>query len=173
MISGGDVPPSECRACLGGARHEIDKSQSQFSHILTNFYQSLVSVYIQTRPESTQQKRQKSEPFSSLLPKVSFPRTKKTPAGPKRAGGGQNSAVQRWCFRSIDLRSGNGASHGHADHGVVAGADQAHHLNVSRHAGRAGELSVAVHTAHGVGQAVRSGAGSQKYFLPFSMAHFL
>ena len=83
----------------------------------------------------------------------------------------------------------HGAGHGRAHHGVVAHAHETHHLNVGGHGGGTGELGVAVHTAHGVGQAVGSGAGrhvvrvqgaagaaagaTEKYFLPFSMAHFL
>ena len=58
----------------------------------------------------------------------------------------------------VGLRSSNSAGDSHTDHRVVAGADQAHHLDVSRDGGRTGELSIAVHTAHGVGQAVGSGA---------------
>ena len=30
----------------------------------------------------------------------------------------------------VSLGSSNSAGHGHADHGVVAGADQTHHLDV-------------------------------------------
>jgi hypothetical protein len=41
-------------------------------------------------------------------------------------------------------------ANGHADHGVVTSAQEAHHLNVSGHGGGASELSVAVHTAHGM-----------------------
>ena len=54
----------------------------------------------------------------------------------------------------------NSHGNGHTDHGVVASAQEAHHFHVGRDGGRTGELSVAVHTAHGVGQAVGSGAGS-------------
>ena len=58
----------------------------------------------------------------------------------------------------VGLRSSNSAGDSHTDHRVVAGADQTHHLDVSRDGGRTSELSIAVHTAHGVGQAVGSGA---------------
>ena len=53
---------------------------------------------------------------------------------------------------------GHGASHRRADHRVVAHADEAHHFDVRRHRRGACELRVAVHTAHGVGQAVGSRA---------------
>ena len=49
-------------------------------------------------------------------------------------------------------------AHGHTNHGVVASAQEAHHFHVGRDGRGAGELSVAVHTAHGVGQAIGSGA---------------
>src|SRR5699024_6922093 len=58
------------------------------------------------------------------------------------------------------LSNSNSHGYGHTDHGVVAGAQEAHHLHVSGDGGGACELSVAVHTAHGVGHAVGSGAGS-------------
>ena len=45
---------------------------------------------------------------------------------------------------------------GSAYHGVVAHADEAHHLDVSRHGGRTCKLGVTVHAAHGVGQAIGS-----------------
>ena len=45
-----------------------------------------------------------------------------------------------------------------ADHGVVAHAQEAHHLDVRRDGGGACELCIGVHTAHGVGHAVGSGA---------------
>src|SRR5699024_9892239 len=61
--------------------------------------------------------------------------------------------------RGSHLAGSHGAGHGGAHHGVVAHADQAHHLNVGRHGAGAGELSVAVHTAHGVGQAVAGRTG--------------
>ena len=48
----------------------------------------------------------------------------------------------------------------HAYHRVVTCAQEAHHLNVGGDGGGAGELSVAVHTAHGVGHAVGSGTCS-------------
>ena len=52
-------------------------------------------------------------------------------------------------------------SHGNgsADHGIVAHAQEAHHFNVGRHGGGTGKLSVGMHTAHGIGHAVGSGAG--------------
>ena len=55
----------------------------------------------------------------------------------------------------------NSNSHGNgsADHGVVAHAQEAHHFYVGRHGGGTGELGVGMHTAHGVGHAVGSGAG--------------
>src|SRR5699024_2123411 len=59
----------------------------------------------------------------------------------------------------VGLGGSHRAGDGHADHRVVAGADQAHHLHVRGHAGGTGELGVAVHTAHRVGQAVGSRAG--------------
>ena len=88
---------------------------------------------------------------------------------------------------SVSLRSSNSTGDSHADHRVVAGADQTHHLDVSRDGGGASELGITVHTAHGVSQTIGSGACSdvvgvrpvpppeatEKYFLPFSMAHFL
>ena len=46
------------------------------------------------------------------------------------------------------------AGDGSADHRVVAHADEAHHLDVRRNGGGTGELRVAVHAAHRVGQAV-------------------
>ena len=58
------------------------------------------------------------------------------------------------------LLNSNSNANGHADHGVVTCAQEAHHLNVGGDGGRAGELSVAVHTAHGIGQAIGSGACS-------------
>ena len=54
---------------------------------------------------------------------------------------------------------GDGAGDGRADHRVVANADEPHHLDVRRDRGRTGKLRVAVHTAHGIGQAVGSRAG--------------
>ena len=55
----------------------------------------------------------------------------------------------------------NSNSHGNgsADHGVVAHAQEAHHFYVGRHGGGTGELGVGMHTTHGVGHAVGSGAG--------------
>ena len=57
------------------------------------------------------------------------------------------------------LGHGNSAGHGHTDHGVVAGAQEAHHLHVRGDGGAACELGVGVHAAHGVGHAVAGGAG--------------
>ena len=54
----------------------------------------------------------------------------------------------------------NSAGHGGTNHGVVAHADEAHHVHVRRHRGRAGELGARVHTTHGVGHAVGSRASS-------------
>ena len=48
----------------------------------------------------------------------------------------------------------HGASYGAAYHGVVADAEEAHHLYVSRYAGGTGKLRVGVHAAEGVGHAV-------------------
>src|SRR5699024_2416586 len=45
-------------------------------------------------------------------------------------------------------------------HRVVAHADQAHHLNMRRYRRGTGKLRVGVHSAHGVGHAVGSRAGS-------------
>ena len=47
-----------------------------------------------------------------------------------------------------------------ADHGVVAHAQEAHHLHMGRNRGGTGKLSVAVHPAHGVGHPVRGRTGS-------------
>src|SRR5699024_9672851 len=58
------------------------------------------------------------------------------------------------------LVNSHSAGNGSANHGVVAHAQQAHHFHVCGHRGRACELSVAVHTAHGVGQAIGSRASS-------------
>ena len=54
----------------------------------------------------------------------------------------------------------NSNSHGNgsADHGVVAHAQEAHHFHMGGDGGGTGELSVGVHTTHGVGHAVGSGA---------------
>ena len=78
----------------------------------------------------------------------------------------QFTALKRPCFCEKCTKKlllcflySHGHSHSRADHGVVAHADQAHHFHVSRNGGRTGELSVRVHTAHGVGHAVRGGAG--------------
>ena len=68
-----------------------------------------------------------------------------------------------YCFRIFRLlfalSNSNGHSHSRTDHGVVAHAQEAHHLHVSGDGGRTGKLSVGVHTAHGVGHAVGSGTG--------------
>ena len=45
----------------------------------------------------------------------------------------------------------DGARHRATYHRVVADAEEAHHLYVSRHGGRASELCVRVHTAEGIG----------------------
>ena len=58
------------------------------------------------------------------------------------------------------LCGGDCNCNGHTDHGVVACAQEAHHLNVSGDGGGTCELSVTMHTAHGVGHAVGSGACS-------------
>ena len=47
----------------------------------------------------------------------------------------------------VGLSCSNSAGNGSADHGVVAHADQTHHLNVCGHRRGACELSIAVHTA--------------------------
>ena len=62
---------------------------------------------------------------------------------------------------SLLQRLGNCHGHGDgsADHGVVAHAQKAHHLDVSRDGGGTCELGVGVHTAHGIGHAVGSGTG--------------
>jgi hypothetical protein len=54
----------------------------------------------------------------------------------------------------------DGASDGAANHGVVAHAEIAHHLNVCGNGRGTCKLGVGVHTAHGVGHAVRSGTCS-------------
>ena len=43
--------------------------------------------------------------------------------------------------------NGNSRGNGHTDHRVVAGADETHHLNVSRNGRRTCELCIGVHTA--------------------------
>ena len=58
------------------------------------------------------------------------------------------------CELLVALLDGNSNCHGHANHGVVTCADQAHHLYVCGHGGGACELRVAVHTAEGIGHAV-------------------
>ena len=72
------------------------------------------------------------------------------------------------CRRQISLRSRKSLLRSflnryrdrnrHTNHGVVTRADETHHFDVSRDGGRACELSVAVHTTHGVGHAVGSRA---------------
>ena len=61
-------------------------------------------------------------------------------------------------FHRFFHRDSNG--HGSADHRVVAHADEAHHLYVSRNGRAARELRVAVHTAHCIRHAVGSGTRS-------------
>ena len=58
------------------------------------------------------------------------------------------------------LLNSNGHGNGHADHGVVASAQEAHHLDVGGDGGGTCELSITMHTAHGVGHAVGSGTCS-------------
>ena len=53
----------------------------------------------------------------------------------------------------------HGDSDGSAHHGVVAHAQEAHHLHMCGDGAGAGELRVRVHTAHSVGHAVAGGAG--------------
>ena len=69
-----------------------------------------------------------------------------------------------WCFREKlalqGLLNSNSDRLGHTDHGGVAGAQEAHHLDVGGDGGRTGELGVGVHTAHGIGHAIGSGTGS-------------
>ena len=55
------------------------------------------------------------------------------------------------------LFDSNCNSNSHTNHGVVTCADETHHFYVSGHGGRACELSVAVHSTHGVGHTVGSG----------------
>ena len=64
------------------------------------------------------------------------------------------------CFTRLlqSLLNSNGHSDSHADHGVVACAQEAHHFHVGGDGGGACELSIAVHTAHGISQTVGSGA---------------
>ena len=64
-----------------------------------------------------------------------------------------------WCSLLVHcLGSSHSNSNSSAHHGVVAHAQEAHHLHVCGDGGRACELSVGVHTAHGIGHAVGSGA---------------
>jgi len=60
-----------------------------------------------------------------------------------------------YCFSDC-----NGNSNGHTNHRVVTGAQKAHHLNVSRNRRRTCKLSIRVHTTHGIGHTVGSGACS-------------
>ena len=62
-------------------------------------------------------------------------------------------------FRHTFLH-GNRNGDGSADHGVVAHADQAHHLNVCGHGGGTCELSITMDAAQRVGQAIACGACS-------------
>ena len=55
--------------------------------------------------------------------------------------------------------NGHSYANGSADHRIVAHAQEAHHFYVGRHGGGTGKLSVGMHTAHGIGHAVGSGAG--------------
>ena len=59
-------------------------------------------------------------------------------------------------FRRLLNRNGNRDRH--ADHRVVAGADQTHHFNMSRNGGGARELRVRMHSSHRIRHAVGSGA---------------
>ena len=56
------------------------------------------------------------------------------------------------------LRNSDSHGDGSADHGVVAHAQEAHHLDVRGNGGGACELRVGMHTAHGIGHAVGSRA---------------
>ena len=58
------------------------------------------------------------------------------------------------------LFNSNSHGNGHTDHGVVTCAQEAHHLDVSGDGGGTCELSITMHTAHGVGHAVGSGTSS-------------
>lgn len=60
-------------------------------------------------------------------------------------------------FLLIGFFNRHRASYGSAYHRIVAHTDKSHHFNVSGNGGGAGKLSVAVHSAHGVGQTVGSG----------------
>ena len=52
--------------------------------------------------------------------------------------------------------NGNGNSNGSTYHWVVTHAEEAHHLNVSRHRRRTSELGIRVHAAESIGHTVRS-----------------
>ena len=71
------------------------------------------------------------------------------PMGGRKRGSLAAAPVWLYCLLQGFLNR-NSQVNGHADHGVVTCAQEAHHLNVSRHGGGASELSVAVHTAHGM-----------------------
>ena len=60
------------------------------------------------------------------------------------------------------LFNSNSASNGCTNHRVVAHADETHHLNVCRNRGGTCRLKpcIGVHTAHGIGHAVRGRTGS-------------
>ena len=64
------------------------------------------------------------------------------------------------CTLFQSLFDSNSNANGHTDHGVVTCAQEAHHFHVGRDGGRTSELCITVHTAHGIGQAVRSGTCS-------------
>ena len=52
--------------------------------------------------------------------------------------------------------NGNGNSNGSTYHWIVTHAEEAHHLNVSRHRRRTSELGIRVHAAESIGHTVRS-----------------
>ena len=58
------------------------------------------------------------------------------------------------------LLNSDSNANGHTDHRVVACAQEAHHFHVGGDGGRTCELSIAMHTAHGIGQTVGSGTCS-------------
>ena len=62
------------------------------------------------------------------------------------------------CLFAHRLLHRDGNRNGCADHGVIAHADETHHLDVRGDGGGAGELRVGMHPAHGVRHAVGSGA---------------
>ena len=71
-------------------------------------------------------------------------------------------AAAMHCLRLFGHAFLHGYRNGHrgADHGVVAHADEAHHLDVRGYGGGTCELRVGVHPAHGVGHAVAGRARS-------------